>query len=407
MAGLLDEHILNSLPNYFCKARGQLRHPYISPGAQYAVDLWDWDSYWFILAALAAAEKSGREDIMVQVAPYALGTLRNLIEHQGSDGCVPILICPDDDDPFDCRKHADNNMAKPFLGQLADLLFSHGILDEEELTAFLPKIQAFHDCLEARYRHGGTGLVCWGKDWGIGVDDDPTAWGRPPMSCANIFLNAFYLRDCQSMMNLCGKCGNRQMHDCYAKKVELLSAAIERYCWDEREKAYFSLDVQCRQNLTPHRKWTMLNLGLKPFWMGLKLKVLSWNCLLPFWCGLGTAEQFDAFVRENLTEERLWSAHGVRALSKDESMYAPEVPRGNPSNWLGPIWTVANYIVWETLKARGYSEKADVLAANIRAMLQADLEATGTLHEYYSPETGKGIMGEGFMSWNSLAILMK
>jgi len=28
-------------------------------------------------------------------------------------------------------------------------------------------------------------------------------------------------------------------------------------------------------------------------------------------------------------------------------------------------------------------------------------------HEYYSPETGRGVCGETFMSWNTLAGLLK
>ena len=128
---------------------------------------------------------------------------------------------------------------------------------------------------------------------------------------------------------------------------------------------------------------------------------------LPFWARLGTDEQFEAFLRNNLTPERLWSDHGVRSLSKDEPMYAPEVRRGNPSNWLGPIWLVANYIVWEMLRKRGRNDLASQLAKNVTTMLDDDLAANGKFHEYYSPETGLGVNAPGFMSWNALAALME
>ena len=127
---------------------------------------------------------------------------------------------------------------------------------------------------------------------------------------------------------------------------------------------------------------------------------------LPFWAGLGTQEQFDAFLKNHFTPERLWSDHGIRSLSKDEPMYAPEVPRGNPSNWLGPIWLVANFIVWEMLNTRGRGELASRLADNVTRTLDEDLAANGRFHEYYSPESCRGVCNPGFMSWNALAALM-
>ena len=87
-------------------------------------------------------------------------------------------------------------------------------------------------------------------------------------------------------------------------------------------------------------------------------------------------------------------------------MYAPEVVRGNPSNWLGPVWMITNFICWETFKKYGYQQEADKLADTIIDLLYQDMDANGCLHEYYSPESGQGICGNNFMSWNALAGLM-
>ena len=149
----------------------------------------------------------------------------------------------------------------------------------------------------------------------------------------------------------------------------------------------------------------MLNFKLDPFWRVLKLKILSWNSMLPFWAGIGTQAQLDAFVKENLVGERLLSPFGLRSLSADEAMYAPEVARGNPSNWLGPIWVIANYIAWDTLRQRGHGEMADRVADAIVNLLADDLRTAGCFHEYYSPETGRPVATPGFISWNALAAL--
>jgi hypothetical protein len=39
-------------------------------------------------------------------------------------------------------------------------------------------------------------------------------------------------------------------------------------------------------------------------------------------------------------------------------------------------------------------------------MLFSDLENNGCFHEYYSPETGKGVTNPDFLSWTALAGLM-
>ena len=102
------------------------------------------------------------------------------------------------------------------------------------------------------------------------------------------------------------------------------------------------------------------------------MKILSWNCILPFWAGIGTQEQFDGFIQENFTDERLRSEYGIRSLSRDEPMYAPGVKRGNPSNWLGPLWIIATYITVETLKKYGHTEEARKQADGCIAMLARD-----------------------------------
>jgi len=343
---VVTDFIKTTFPDTLKEPQGALKFPYLSPGGPYAKTLWDWDSYWTLFAILEISGQSGDQETIRRLEPYAKGTFFNFLDHQGADGSLPILIQPDDEDPFDCLKSPDNNMAKPFIAQLGKLLLKHAMLSVDDLKERIYCVRSFHRCYESRYLDRGTGLVFWAKDWGIGVDDDPAAWGRPEKSCASLFLNVFLYRDYLAAAELSDFCGRPDYAEEYRQKAVGLADSMRKYCWDEREKAFFSVDIQCRANLSTHRVWGTLNNKLDPFWHCLKLKILSWNCILPFWAGLGTQEQFDAFVRENLTEGRLWSEHGVRSLSLDEPMYAPEVNRGNPSNWLGPIWIVANYIAW-------------------------------------------------------------
>ena len=78
----------------------------------------------------------------------------------------------------------------------------------------------------------------------------------------------------------------------------------------------------------------------------------------------------------------------------------------NPSNWLGPIWLVANYAVFRGLLNYGYRAQAASLADRSLRLLDRDLSQTGSLHEYYSPFTGEPVMNGGFLNWNMLVLNM-
>ena len=70
-------------------------------------------------------------------------------------------------------------------------------------------------------------------------------------------------------------------------------------------------------------------------------------------------------------------------------MYAI-IKSGNPSCWLGPIWGISNYMVFDGLVKYGYTEEAKELAEKTIALFGRDIEKCGELHEYYDPETGEG-----------------
>ena len=404
---LVADFIHRTFPDTMKPASGNLHYPYVAPGGPYSDNLWDWDSYWTLFAVLNRCVQCGDQQFLDAIRPFARGTLFNFLEHQQNDGAIPILILPQDADPFDCLLTADNNMAKPFLAQLTRLLWEHGMLEKAELAGILPRLQAFHDCYFDRYGHPETGLVFWAKDWGIGADDDPAAWGRPEKSCASIYLNSFLYRDLQSAAFLAELGQDRKFQEYSSHQAEKLAAAIRKYCWDDREKAFFSVDIQCRQNISMHRLWGAMNENLVPWWNCVQLKILSWSSFLPFWCGIGTTDEFDEFLKENIVPSRLLSDYGIRSLSRDEPMYDGETSRGNPSNWLGPVWTIVNYIFWETLHKFGRTSMADELAENLTSLLALDLQKNGCLNEYYSPETGQARSGDNFMSWNALCSLMQ
>ena len=97
------------------------------------------------------------------------------------------------------------------------------------------------------------------------------------------------------------------------------------------------------------------------------------------------------------------AAYGVRTLARNERMYNLE-KSNNPSNWLGAIWIVANYLVYKGLLRYQKTEQAEQLRQKTVTLLERNLETYGEMFESYHPDTGEPNLVPGFLSWNLLAI---
>ncbi len=391
----------------FREPEGQLARHYLDPGGPYSKNLWDWDSFWATTALLGMAAKSNDEALRTKTLLHAKGAIFNFLDKQGADGSIPILITPNKADVFSCVAEPKSNMAKPVFGQFAALLDATEPFSDAEAARILDGLERFYACYKTRYLNEATGLLLWANDVAIGVDDDPSTWGRPPFSSASIYLNAFMYMDLKAAASLASSRGRAETQAKLLVEAERLKGSIEKYCRDERDGLYYSVDVLCQQNLLKISTFGTLNANLKPFWNCLPLKVGCWSSFIPLLCGIPDASFAKRMVDEHLRKkERFWCDYGIRTLAADERMYSPEEKRGNPSNWLGPVWIIANYIVWKGLAAYGFAKEAKELADNTRRLLEGDYARNGVLHEYYSPATGKGVNGPGFMNWNLLVHLM-
>ena len=116
-------------------------------------------------------------------------------------------------------------------------------------------------------------------------------------------------------------------------------------------------------------------------------------------------EQAEALKAHMFDPATFDSGYGICTLAKDEKMFNLSATN-NPSNWLGPIWLVANYCVFKGLMNYGYREEAEKIARGSLSLLTDDLRKSGSIHEYYNPLTGEPVMNGGFINWNILALTM-
>ncbi len=404
----LVDYFGQTVPQLLRPAEGILQHPSIAPslpGKQYSTSLWDWDTYWTARGLFRFATISNDPAFRSRVGEHAIGSFLNFFDHQSDEGRVSIMLDVKNPDPFGTLRPdrpKSQNQAKPVFGQLA-LLIADEIGAVDWLAPHFDKLLRFYASWTSS-NQSAIGLLVWGNDVAIGNDNDPTTFGRPFFSSANLLLNCLFYEDLKSAAALAGKLNRPEDQQRLSAQARTLAENIQTYCWDPRDSYYYTVDVQCvdrRRELIPNVKP-----GMDMSWQCLPLRVQTFTGFLPLWCGLAKPDNARQLVQTNyLADDRLRGNWGVRSLSARESMYCMNFS-SNPSNWLGPVWIIVNYMVWKGLKNFGFDPEAADLADKTLRLLSADLAKNGSLNEYYHPDTGAALSHKGFMDWNILVLEM-
>lgn len=399
----LFEFLREAVPGVLRKGTGTLKHDFLVPGAIYGAEQWDWDSYWMVRGMLALANHLDDDDLRRSVVRHGQGCLYNVFEHQGSNGALPIMMRADNPDVFGCLdpEGPEVNQAKPIFGQFAKLI-SGQIGDTAWFEPLLEGLDRFYKRWKNHYG-SQIGLLAWGSDVGIGIDNDPAAYGRPGFSCASLLLNCLYIQDLEDAADVAAAAGRNDLAAAWRKEALDSSEALVEIAWDPRDGFFYSHDLLCedhRQRLIP---WA--EPGMAMSWKSLPIRIQGVAGFLPLWCGVAQQPQAQSLFRHIHNPDTFLAAHGIRTLSRREPMYSLAAS-GNPSNWLGPVWILSNYFVWYGLRRYGWKTEADRLTRKTLNLLQNNLKAHGALHEYYHPDTGEPLMNKGFFSWNFLVCEM-
>ncbi|MEI6947151.1 trehalase family glycosidase [Paraflavisolibacter sp. H34] len=413
-SGIIKKHIYADYKGMFRKAKGTLPFPFITPGSdQYANDLWDWDSWWSNIALRQILADAGSDKDKREAIAYEQGCVLNFLQYAAADGYIPIVIFSNAN-PRDKEHMPDNiyeiNMHKPVLAQHAAFLTKQGGGNADWIREKFYLLQYFVNNYQTHHRHRQTGLYFWQTDLAIGVDNDPSTFFRPPRSSASIFLNCLMYKELQAMTYLAHCLQLEEIAGEYAKDAEALKGAIREHCWDERDGFFYSVDLNLLPVTETPGKYLGLNLvlhtGFPRTYDCLIQRIGVWSGFMALWAGIATPEQAGRMVAEHYKNAKTFAApYGVRTLSKMEKMYSVRASN-NPSNWLGPIWGVSNYVVFKGLARYGFNAEAREMAAKTVRLFGKDFERSGALHEYYEPETGAPVLNKGFQNWNYLVTNM-
>lgn len=409
------ENIYKLLPSMYRKAGGALEYPFISPGkGNYEDMLWDWDSWLADVAMRQILADNATPAEKKEAAKYGQGCVLNALNYAGDDGWVPIWIernAPTREKMLETRNPWKSNMHKPTLAQHAAMITRDMGGDSEWLREDFTKLQAFVAKYWNFHRHRPTGLIYWETDEAIGVDNDPSTFYRPDGSSASIFLNALMYKELLAMAYLAECLKMDELADKYKAQALQLQVDIRLNCWDPRDRFYYSCDI----NLLPVRKpeitslkpgQTFRHVGQPRDYECLIQRFSGWSGWMALWAGIATRQEAEEMVQRHFYDkEGLYCAAGMRTLSPLEKMYNVAAS-GNPSSWQGPVWIVANYLVFRGLDLYGFKEEARDIAEKTVLLVGKDFERFGTLHQYYLPDSGEPVANKDYHYWNLLVLNM-
>ncbi len=398
----LKEHAFSML-----KPGGKVfRNAFIDPGAGYHGNLWDWDSYFTSLALIELCEyfkndpAFSYEKRRQEVLTHAAGCVKNFLNEQLPDGFIPMIVMEEGTfrsylvDEHKAGKPV--NQHKPFLAantlQICGALGDFNWFDCEKLENYLLYYQ------KDQY-NTNTGLYFWRNDVMIGIDNNPTVFGRPEGSCADVYLNSFLYSEFRAMAEIFKVFGEAERVRYWENAAESLKQAVNRFLYDERDEFFYSADLCVK-----HTETEIFHHGMAPFWKALPMKIRFWGGFLPVYTDMVSKDCAYCLLKRNLDDDFL-SEFGVRSLAKNEKMYNQE-STSNPSNWLGPIWIVVQYCVWACLKKAGMEIEAANLAQKTLGLLALDIRRNGHMSESYRADDGSPMMHGGFLNWNCLILKM-
>lgn len=407
---LIREYLLSHLKDTFHGPVGSLAESFLVPGAGYSDELWGWDAYWVgheLLYALSFYDDDRLRTVGLsaeEAIAHIQGTVKNFLNAEDSQGFIPPVLSNQGFFAgfFDklAAKGMRMNQHLPFLAQLTK---ECSLFIDDYRWFDIGRLAAYLDYYEAYQHHEMTGLYYWHNDLLIGIDNNPTVFGRSFDSSADLFLNCFLYRELLSLSDILEKLSDNRS-SIYKQRANRLKEAINHFMYDEHEGLYFSQDI-----LLDHEpkevEGIAFHSAMPASWGCLPIKIRFFGCFLPLYCGLVPSNRLKGMLK-HLEGDDFLGQYGLRTLAKTERMYTLFDSPGNPSNWLGPSWTVATYLVYQGLRNYHIDDLASHLRDKTIELLGDCLEKFGALYESYDPDDGHPFRHPGFLSFNTLALEM-
>lgn len=350
------------------KANGALPYDYIVPNGVYE-EQWDWDAFFVGLHLISTDPSDGI---------YLRNWCLNFLHHTEPDGQTPGGIRPW------AGRDARLYNIKPLMGQAA-FYASRAIGDFEWVRPVWDKMKACVTYRERKMSDPATGLVKWWDSMESGADNNVSLVRRYHNSMAAGDVNGFMVLDYRAMALVGEAIGQSGDAATFRERARVLADAVNAHLWDTADATYYTYDTVERALV---RRDTYSN-------------------LIPLWAGIAPPERARPMIERHVLEpKKLWAPHGVRSLAADDPSYNNENVIKPYSNWQGPIWPHANWMVMHALMRYGFPDAALEVAERVTRLCLDDLMNNGMMHENYHADTGAPLAAPDFISWNLLVAQM-
>lgn len=361
-------------------SEGYLRYGYLIPAGFYK-QMWDWDG--FFIGCFLASEGSDK-------AVYLKWWVLNFTNSADSAGYVPGCITTDGPRPI-----FGKFSMKPFICQGA-LLASMRLDDFSWITpSVYTTMKSILSYREATQYDPDYRLFFWDNAMQSGADNNVTLTNdvQDRSSILGTDINTFQLREYISMGKIAMSLGYIEDADAFRKKEISLKAAIMKYLWFPKDHSFFNIR---RDNGNPVKRVSYSNF----------VPLIEGDRLLP-------REEGRSMIKTYLwNNTHMLAPFGLQSLSKQDSAYNNEAIITPYSNWQGPVWIVANYLYFISLKNYGFDKEAGKLSVLLGNLVLDDIRECGSMHEDYNADTGDPLAPTaaqsengrftGFVGWNLL-----
>ena len=227
---------------------GVFAHPFIDPGAGYDYNLWDWDSYWSSSSLFSLCEYSkikGEDNLHLceKILRHAKGNILNFLDLLQEDGFLAMVTTKEGlFSHFLVDEHRAGkpvNQHKPFLAQ--SILRVSDVMGRTDWFPF-EKLLRYLDFYFSNQYDTESGLFFWRNDIMIGIDNNPTVFGRPDDSVADVFLNSFLYLELKAAAELAERVKSSRAIQ-LKERAEHLGLAIKEHLYDERDAFFYSGDL--------------------------------------------------------------------------------------------------------------------------------------------------------------------
>lgn len=304
-------------------------------------------------------------------------TFDNFYTKQHQDG----FICREirGKDGSDCFHRYDPVSTGPNIIPWSEWEYFQNFGDMERLDQIFPVLSAYYQWLKLN-RTWPDGSY-WSSGWGTGMDNQPRVESK---------YNMIYSHGHMVWLDAC-------LQQIIAAKILLkMGLVLER--WQEIEE--IEDEITFLTEFVNNNLWdNNTQFYYDRFAGGSLSKVKSIGAYWALMAGIVPDDHIDGFVKNLENPEEFNRPHRIPSLSYSHSGY-----KKNGRYWQGGVWNPTNYMAICGLYLVGKSDLAFKIAINHLRNVVEVYEKTGTVWEYYAPESADpGFMARpDFVGWGGV-----